>query len=330
MIKRLKYLGAYSIMLVMLLSLSACKSTTKENEENTGTETVAEPQTEAEYRTAIANLGTDKDSLELCREYYLDLRAMDVFTEADYLALSSVYESLGDTEKMRETLIDMHRLYPSKENVQRISDVVVEKGTSDTAVSELVEKVRIALENEGFQEINELLESEAWQQEMQDTLVGVCRKTAFAGQDYVAQIASDEYETEIVYLKSDNSLMYYKSNQFGVIFGNTSLVGGAYDGTYEITYYDTEGAEIKTCKGTFASNISVGEFVVEYDGTAYTGNLGEKGTTLEEQKQNVTESGGVIYAYNGAKNKYLYEENCTVDTLIIDYAYLGLPIYEEW
>lgn len=252
------------------------------------------------------------------------------YTEADFLALSETYRKNGELDMARETLIEMHRWFPSKENADRISEVIVQRDASDTAVAALLNAACAAIENGSAEEVKTLTQSEEWQQEFWDALVGVSRKTKYAGEAYAAQIISDCYATEIMLLKDDHTFLYYKQNPEGIILGKTAYIEGAYSGDYRLIYRNAEGEELMACQGTFQTNLSTGTFMVTYQGTNYTGELSDAGTTLVEQKKKVTDAGNVIYAYNASKSKYLYKENETVETFVIDAQYLGLPVYKEW
>ena len=305
--KEVQKIICYVILLGMTLCLSACTETigTPTKTEEAGTE-----------NTEVTEQAQEKQLYE--------------YAEEDFLALSESYKEKGETDKQRETLIEMHKWFPSKENAGRISEVIVEGDASDTVVMTLLDAVYTALENATTEEVKALLSSGAWQQQMQDELVGVTRKTKYTCEFFVAQISSDPYATEIMFAKKDDTLLYYKQNQTGTVWGSIGCKGGVYDGAYELTYQNAEGEELKKCEGTFASNISTGKFTVIYKGTSYAGELSDKGTTLAEQKKKLTDAGSVIYAYDASKTKYLYEENCTVETFVIDAQYLGLPAYEEW
>lgn len=305
--KEVQKIICYVILLGMTFCLSAC------------TEAIGTPAKTEEAGT---------ENIEVTEQ--VQEKQLYEYAEEDFLALSESYKEKGETDKQRETLIEMHKWFPSKENAGRISEVIVERDTSDTTVMTLLDAVYTALENATVEEVKALLSSEEWQQQMQDELVGVTRKTKYTGELYVAQISSDPYATEIMLIKKDNTLLYYKQNQTGTVWGSIGCKDGAYDGAYELTYLNAEGEEVKKCEGTFASNISTGKFTVIYKGTSYAGELSDKGTTLAEQKKKLTDAGSVIYAYDASKTKYLYEENCTVETFVIDAQYLGLPAYEEW
>ena len=199
----------YVILLGMILCLSAC--TENADAEEAGTENI--------------------ESTEQVQE-----KQLYEYTEEDFLALSESYKEKGETDKQRETLIEMHKWFPSKENAGCISEVIVERDASDTVVMTLLDAVYTALENATAEEVMTLLSSEEWQQQMQDELVGVTRKTKYTGDLYTAQILSDSYATEIMFIKKDNNLLYYKQNQTGIVWGSIGCKDGAYDGGYELTY----------------------------------------------------------------------------------------------
>lgn len=251
-------------------------------------------------------------------------------SEEEYLALSQEHHNAGDFVKEREVLIELHRWYPSKENVARINEVVVEKDATDSVITSLVDIVYTTVENDKAEEVAAMLAGEEWISNMQDSLVGVNRKTKYVDDTYTAQIVSGTYETEVEICKADGGFVYYKWNQAGVVAAKLNYTDGAYNGVFDIVFLNNEGNEIKTYTGEFKNNTAIGEITIEYDGTTFTGELSDTGTTLEKQKDKVTNAGNVVYAYNSSKNKYLYEEDVTVDTFVVDNVYLGIPLYEEW
>lgn len=293
-------------------------------------EIVKELQTEADYRTALAELGTNEEDLQVALEYYDKLWLLDAFTEEDFVALATIYETLGDAEHLRDTLIRKHVYYPAEENLEEISNVIVYKNADDESVKALMELVFPALEEGNAEALNMLIISDDWKAEMQDDLVGVSRKTMYKGTGFYAQIISDEYSTELCVLKEDTTFYYYKLNAAGGIWAKTFWTEGSYKGEYTSCYYMPEGELLKACSGTFEKGVTVGEFTIEYDGRTYVGEFDENGKTTVEQKDKVTDNGGVIYAYNKSIYKYLYEENTTQEKFVVDYEYLGLPMYVEW
>ena len=48
------------------------------------------------------------------------------------------------------------------------------------------------------------------------------------------------------------------------------------------------------------------------------------------QNEEVTERGGVLYAYGPGNKTYLYQENAELVDFRIGPAFLGLPEYEDW
>ncbi|MBP3622307.1 MAG: hypothetical protein J6J16_11145 [Lachnospiraceae bacterium] len=330
--KRYKNIICACIVSICTICLTACgaKKGTSEAISTDSNATVQELQTEQDYRTAIEKLGTDEDSLKLKVEYFNALWQMDVFTEGDFDSLILIYEELGYMEEVRETLIRKHTYYPSEENLALISNVVVAKDSSDQAVATLMQELTTYIVDKSTDNVNVLIVSEDWIKAMQDDLLGVSRRTKYTGDSYVAQIISDTYSTTIYILWNDGVLTYYKCSEAGVVWGSTSWSDSSYNGTYEITYYNQDGSFIKECRGTFTDGISTGSFEMDFDGDTYVGEFDDAGLTMVEQNEDVSENGGVTYAYNSSGRKYLYVENISVDSFVIDNAYLGLPLYEEW
>ena len=330
--KRYKNIVCACIVSICTICLTACgaKKGTSEAISTDSNATVQELQTEQDYRTAIENLGTDEDSLKLKVEYFNALWQMDVFTESDFESLVLVYEKLGYVEEMRETLIRKHTYYPSEENIVDISDIVITKDSTDELVAPLMKELTLYIGDKTTDNVKVLVTSSDWCSAMQDDLLGVSRKTKYIGDTYVAQIISDVYSTTICIFWDDNSISYYRCSDAGVIWGSTYCNGSSYNGEYTISYFDVDGNFIKECRGIFKNGISVGTFQMDFDGDTYVGEFDDAGLTMVEQNEDVSENGGVTYAYNSSGRKYLYVENISVDSFVIDNAYLGLPLYEEW
>lgn len=318
------------VLVLLLISFVACGDK-KVSEDNISTDSDAEViQTEQEIREGINNLGTDEESLKLKVEYYDKLWQMDAFYKEDFEELCMVYEGLGDMKMMRETLIRKHTYYPEESNLGAISDIVIKSDTTDEKITSIINELNIYIVDYSVDNIRVLIETTSWQENMQDTLVGVKRKTMYVGEGYVAQISSDKYSTEIFFLRDDNSLDYYKNSQAGVVWGTTTYTDGSYNGDYVLRYYDYDGNFIKECRGTFSNNVSVGDFELDFDGNTYIGEFDQNGKTTVSQSEDIIEIGGVIYAYDSTGEKYVYIENTTVESFFIDNIYLGLETYEPW
>lgn len=330
--KILRILFFMTMGCVLVINISACsvkETGVTEQTENTEGRFV-QPQTEEEYRKAIALAGQDTESLERVITYYQDLQAMEVLNEEDYLAMSKVYESLGQTQKQREILINVHQLYPSKEYVRMISDIVVERTTSDNDISTMVDGIFSSVENNDIVNIYTIICSEEWDKFLQDKYVGVTKKTKFVNEKYAVQVKSDDYETEITYKLTDDGITYIYVNQNGMIVANTAIVNGAYNGAFTATYYNLEGIVEKVYSGTFEQNVCVNELQIEYAGKTYIGEFDTSGKTREEQVEKITEQGGVVYAYDESDESFLYETEVQVEDFVIDSAYIGIPLYVEW
>ncbi len=328
--KSIKKVLYVTMLACMTLGAYGCSDNGAEVDIISSEEAVVELRTETDYRTAIEELGTEESELLLAVEYYDKLWLMDAFTEDDFDALIQVYETLGDAEKVRATMIRRHTYYPSEANVTAISNVIVYRDKDDEGVTDMMNTFISTLSADDKTGIKEMVLSEAWGEEMQDALVGVCRKTLYSGNGYVAQITSDIYSTEISVLREDTSFVYYKLDASGEILAETFWKDGNYADSYVISYYTAEGELLKECSGTFEKGFSVGDFTMKYNGGTYTGEFDEEGKTTVEQKDKISSNGGVVYAYNKSKQKYLYVEDTDIEEFVIDYVYLGLPAHVEW
>lgn len=321
--------------IVILTIISTCLTGCGSSKENKATATdaqekVDELQTEQDYRDAIKSLGTDQEALKTKLEYYDVLWQMDVFTQVDFDELSQVYEALGDMDGKRETLIRKHTYYPSEENIEQINNVVLIKDSSDNNMAALMNETLTYLEDKSSDNVKVQIESLEWQNDMQDNLVGVTKKINYSGDGYIAQVESDKYSTTIFVLKDDNTIIYYKTSGAGVVWANALWDGDGYTGDYSIRYYDNAGSIIKECKGTFDNGISIGDYEICLGEDTYKGEFSADGITMVEQLEDVNNQGGVIYAYDESGNGYVYEEKVDKATFVIDYIYLGLPLYEPW
>ena len=252
------------------------------------------------------------------------------YTKEDFNAQYDAYVANGDQKAARETLIEMHRWYPAEENIARISEAVIVADASDSAVLTLLDSLCSAIEQDLHEEAIGILTTSEWQDTMQEDLVGVTRKTKVTCETYMAQIRSDVYCTELMVLKKDGTFLYFLHNQMTTILGQMQYENSAYNGPYRIAFWDDKGEPVKVCSGTFKNNVSVGDFTTIYEGVTFVGSLSENGTTLEEQKKDMREANQVIYAFDASKKKYLYEENCSLDSFVVDSSYLKLPQFVEW
>lgn len=288
------------------------------------------PQTEEEFRQAIAALPTDETTLATLQDYYEKLLAMDVFTEEDYVALAAVYAAMGMQEAQADMLTKAHRLYPSTEHVEALSALVWDRDASDTLTASLVTQMLTAIESEDPTAAVALTTCEDWQSQLQNELVGVVTKTRYTAGEQTTYIISDSFATEVASLASDGTFAFLKTNSQGSMFVKATLVEGKYQGDFTLTLFNEEGDLIKRYAGTIQNDICVGKLQITYGETAYTGTFDEQGHALAEQISSITKDSGVVYAYNKNKTAYLYEKNASVDTFIIDSNYLHLPVFKEW
>lgn len=290
----------------------------------------AEPATEEELRKAVGTLGNEGDELSLKVKYYERLYAMDLFAEEDFLALAQAYGEQGDWERQRLMLSKVLRLYPCQEYADLVSGVVVRKDNMDEAAASLAAQMREALERQDVTALRALTETQEWRMEMLGELAGIMNRIQYRAGSDVIQIATDGLSTEIVWRDGSDHLYCYKNGAAETMAGTALLGDAGYEGPVEVSFYDGEGNILQSYQGTMSSGLCVGQITVTYQGTEYTGLFDESGRTLEEQVKNVTEKGGVCYAYAPGKKLYLYQQDATVEDFRIDAAYLGLPEYEEW
>ncbi len=249
-------------------------------------------------------------------------------SEEALLKVADDYELQGDFQAQREALIALHRRYPSREYVERISRIAVSKDASDAQTAGLMERLTEGLSKGDAAGLRELVGSQEWERQMRDDLAGVQRKTEFTGERTI-QVASDAYTTTAAAETEDGSYWYFAVDADGMIIAETGYADGVYQGGCRISYFDRSNELIRDFTGTFQENICVGEFSVTYDGVVYSGKLKEDGTTAEEQIDEVSEEGNVIYAY-AEDGSYLYEPDASEESFVIGREYLGLPEKLVW
>lgn len=288
------------------------------------------PQTETEYRQEIAKLQGDASAADTLQEYYEQLLAMDVFTEEDYVALAAIYAEQGRQEQQADMLTRVHKLYPSMEYVEALSELIWKKDSSDTETANLIGQLMELLHAEDAQGISLLVASEEWQSAMQSELVGVVTRTVYTDGNQTVQISSDTFATDILCLSGSGELLSYEGDMQGDRIVKGTWADGSYQGAFSMSNFDAEHSLLSSFHGTMQENICVEELQINYEGTEYTGHFDEQGGTTEEQLAEVNGDGGVIYAYSHSGNQYLYMDNSTVDVFRIDADYLGMPVFEAW
>lgn len=286
--------------------------------------------TEQQLREAIAGLGQTGDGSDQKREYYELLLSMDVFTESDYIELAQIYGSQGDSEGQRRMLSRVLRLYPSKEYVEQLSEIVVKKTDADEEAASLAESLMSALGQQNLPELKSLVQSEEWLKTMQENISGLGTRTCYQAGGDTLQIFSDCPNVELTWLRSDGEFYYYREREDGSVLGMAAYTNGAYNGEAAVVYYDAEGNVDRSYSGTMAGNVCVDNITVTAGGTEYTGKINDDGTTAEEQYKEVTDQGGVLYAYSADGNSYLYQNGITAEAFKMDFRFLGLPVYEVW
>ena len=150
-----------------------------------------------------------------------------------------------------------------------------------------------------------------------------------AGAD-ILQVSTGGLDVEITWHDGQGRFLFYQGDETGAVLGSATLVDEAYTGVVKVVYSDGEGNVTKSLQGTLENGVCVGELTVVYQGVEYSGTFQEDGTTAEEQVKEVTDQGGVLYAYGPGGRTYLYQENVEIADFRIGPAFFGLPEYVEW
>lgn len=323
---------------LIILSLTACGAPdpvtdfTEQTEQNVPQDSaeVPEPVTEEELRRALAGLGSDAEALSRKREYYEKLYAMDLFAEEDYLALAQVYAEEGSWKQQRRMLSRVLRLYPCVEYAEMLSGIVVRADDTEAEVASIAGQVMSALERQDAAALGSLTDSREWQEILLEGLSGIEVRTQYREGENLIQISADGLSDEITWRGSDGRFFWYCGDGEGMMLGAASLEEGIYSGPVSVSRYDREGNLVSSVQSTLSGGVCVDGITVRYQGAEYEGKLSEAGVTQEEQIKEITEKGGVIYAYDAGGRSYLYREGASVNDFRIDAAYLGLPEYTEW
>lgn len=290
----------------------------------------AEPATEEELRLAIAGLDASADTLSQRREYYERLYAMDLFEEEDYLALAQVYAQEGDWEQQRLMLFKLLRLYPCREYAQMLGDVIIRGDASDPELAALAGPVIAALEQQDAPALAALLGDSQWLQVFPESLSGIETKVQYRDNGSVLQISTDGLTAEISWHTAVGGFFLYRKDSSGILLISASLEGNTYNGPFSATCLDLSGSETRFAQGTLSNGVCIDRLTLHYKGTKYHGTFDDAGKTQEVQLKEVTQKGGVLYAYDAKEKTYLYQKDTTLEEFRIDTAFLGLPEYTEW
>lgn len=296
-------------------------------EESVSGAAVSEPETEEELRQAIARLEDGDAGLARKQEYYQQLLAMDVFGEPDYVALADIYGAQGEWDKQRDMLWKVLRLYPSREYVQRLGEIVIQW---DDAEPELAERTADALRQQDMDSLRELTASEEWRRVVQRDMTGVTTRTQYRSGGDLLQITMGLTTAELTYREETGAFYCYRSDESGFLWASVEEVQEDYNGAVSVICRDAEGNVSRECSGTLKDGVCVEQITVVYQGAEYVGSLNGDGTTAQEQYPAVTERGGVVYAAGSDGVSYLVQENETAERFRLDSAWLGLPEYAEW
>lgn len=294
------------------------------------TKTPGQMETEAQLRESLAALQEKQGAPGEQLAFYEELLARDLCREEDYLEMAELYGESGDALSQRRMLRWALRLYPGPENVKRLQELVVSLSGEEEPAAELIRTLRQALTEQDGAALKDLVKSESWTKTFQELPEIYATRTRCQAEDWVVQIVSDAYETEVFLLAGDGACLYGRSNDAGSIIGSAVHTDGAYNGDGDICWFDGENTLYKRYRVTMKDNICIDSVSVEYEGVDYAGSLKEDGAVAEQQQEKVTEEGGVVYAYQTGGNRYLYQEEADIETFRIDCEYVGLPKLDIW
>lgn len=327
-----------SVISLTTLLLTACSEPRNEQAISTPSPTAtpvataapSEPFTEEELRQAVLELKDDEADLAQKQEYYERLLAMDAFEEEDYEELARIYGGMGNWQGQRRILYKLLRLYPTVEHAEQLSAVTVYRDDTEEGMTLLAGQITEALELQDAAALKVLTTTGEWRHLLQEDMDAIETRTCYHAGEQTMQVAAGGLTVDITCLDKQGKFMFYREENGRIVLGSATLQDGAYTGDIKVSYFDREGSLTHSIQGTLENGMIVGQVTVAYQGKEYTGTFLEDGTTSEEQLKEVTEQGGVIYAYGPGKKDYLYQENAALADFRIDTAFLGLPEYEEW
>lgn len=286
--------------------------------------------TEEELRQAISELKEDEASLAQKQEYYERLLAMDAFSEEDYGELARIYGSRGDWKEQRRMLFKLLRLYPSEEYAEQLSVVTVYRDDTEEDMVAFAGQIKEALESQDAVALRNLTLSEEWHRLLQENMEAIETRTRYQTGEEILQVSAGVLDVEITWHDGQGRFLFYQGDETGAVLGSATLADGVYTGDVKVAYSDGEGNVTKSLQGTLENGVCVGELTVVYQGVEYSGTFQEDGTTAEEQVKEVTDKGGVLYAYGPGGRTYLYQENVVIADFRIGPAFFCLPEYVEW
>lgn len=335
-----------SATLVLALSISlsaACANTQTQNSSLSpdGQEpplTVPEPaqlqpdqmETELQLREGLAALEDKSDTQKEKLTFYKELMARDLFQEADYPALAQLYADLGDPESQRHTLRQAFYLYPRKEYAELLEELIIHRTEAHEAAAEIISALEKALTEQDAAALAALVKSPAWAETFQELPELYAARTQYTAGDLKAQIVSDVFETEILLLTAGGTCLYARISDAGSMISSAVYTDNAYNGQAAVCWFDSEYILYKKYQAVLSNNVCVDSLSVEYDGTTYTGALNDDGTTAEKQPEEISKDSGVVYARQEGGNRYLYQENVSLETFKIDSDFIGLPHISIW
>lgn len=230
----------------------------------------------------------------------------------------------GETGRgQRRMLFKLLRLYPSVEHAQLLSAVTIYRDDAQEDMASLAGQIRELLERQDAVALKDLTETEEWHRLLQENLEMIDTRTCYQAGEEIMQIITGGSATEIAWRDGQGHFLFYQEGKSQVVLGSATLQDGVYEGDVKAVFCDAEGNVNRTVWGTLHNGVCVGQMTVIYQDMEYTGVFKEDGSTGEEQLKEVTEQGGVVYAYGPGKRDYLYQESVTLEDFRIDAAFLA-------
>lgn len=351
-LKKNRVLMAAAVSLLAVSTLFAGCNKNASNEPNKPHYVL--PLTEKDYRNSIALLtGDDATSLSMKQQYYESLKELDVFTEADYLALAETYNKLGNKIKARATLVELHRLYPSAEYINKINEISFSFTDSDSAFkneAELIGAVSEKLDALAAADISEfsvaanaealgiidIFTSDKWATNLSDGLVGVDLKANYTGAEYYCEINSGYDGISLRFVYNDKSVRSVSLSDDELVINYSVYLNSAFNGDFKSLHFTKQGALKSAATGTFKDNLCKSKVTVKvFDADSssadfcklvgdYSGKVQNNGTTGVEKYDVIEEKGFVVYAVDEAKGSYLYAPAKSRDELILNNEFFGI------
>ena len=269
----------------------------------------------------------DLSSFEKADTYFQSLEDAGTITEEDYLEWGNYCTEYEHPDRARQLLIKVHTLYPKEDYLGAISQIPVE--VTDQTVIDLADNV---LENAagGLIEVSmETVSTEEWQAAFNEPLVGVRRHSVMEGYGGIFDVYSDEYSTNLIFVSDEGEYRNFYVDGAGAYYYVASYIDGQVTDGFILDTYNTDGSLNVSYAGTLSNGVVVGNFSVEAEGLMYSGKFDEEGHTTEEQVEDATAAGCVVYAYEKNNSKKYLSSEGKADEFVITPEFMGIEV-EAW